>query len=164
MCGRRRGPIAAGCRVWANASWTNQPIDVGESYSCRCRFTRVKLGREIGGGKAAANVERRQVRNAKLRYHETAHFKIHVIPEGRDTGIYTFDATILGSRVSELGSVNATGFDPDNNRFYEGVFNIPIMSRGERCMVEIHNSTPHPCKFSTCEWIALVTGKARSLR
>ena len=162
--GVKLATITTGTSVVANGNWTNQPIYFGEPYNFRYRFTRFKLYKEIGGGKAAANVERTQVRNAKLRYHETAHFKVHVIPEGRDTGIYTFDATILGSRVSELGSVNATGFDPDNNRFYEGVFNIPIMSRGERCMVEIQNSTPHPCKFSTCEWIALVTGKARSLR
>jgi hypothetical protein len=162
--GVKLATITTGTSVVANGDWRNQPIYFGEPYNFRYRFTRFKLYKEIGGGKAAANVERTQVRNAKLRYHETAHFKIHVIPEGRDTGIYTFDATILGSRVSELGAINATGFDPDNNRFYEGVFNIPIMSRGERCMVEIHNETPHPCKFSTCEWIALLTGKARSLR
>ena len=162
--GVKLATITTGTSVVANGDWSGQPIYFGEPYNFRYRFTRFKLYKEIGGGKAAANVERTQVRNAKLRYHETAHFKVHVIPEGRNTGIYTFDATILGSRVSELGSINATGFDPDNNRFYEGVFNIPIMSRGERCMVEIHNDTPHPCKFSTCEWIALLTGKARSLR
>lgn len=156
--------ITSGTTMVATGNWSTQPIYFGEPYNFRYRFTRFKLYKEIGGGKAAANVERTQVRSAKLRYHETAHFKIHVIPEGRDTGIYTFDATILGSRASALGSSNPTGWDPDNNRFYEGVFNIPIMSRGERCMVEIHNDTPHPCKFSTCEWIALLTGKARSLR
>lgn len=156
--------ITSGTTMVATGDWSTQPIYFGEPYNFRYRFTRFKLYKEIGGGKAAANVERTQVRNAKLRYHETAHFKIHVIPEGRDTGIYTFDATILGSRASALGSSNPTGWDPDNNRFYEGVFNIPIMSRGERCMVEIHNDTPHPCKFSTCEWVALMTGKARSLR
>jgi hypothetical protein len=158
------GTVTSGTSITASGDWSSQPIYFGEPYNFRYRFTRFKLYKEIGGGKAAANVERTQVRNAKLRYHETAHFKIHVIPEGRDTGVYTFDATILGSRVSSLGSVYPTGYDSDNSRFYEGVFNIPIMSRGERCMVEIHNETPHPCKFSTCEWVALLTGKARSLR
>lgn len=158
------GSITSGTSISARGNWSTQPIYFGEPYNFRYRFTRFKLYKEIGGGKAAANVERTQVRNAKLRYHETAFFQIHVIPEGRDTGIYTFDGTVLGSRVSALGSANPTGFDPDTNRFYEGVFNIPIMSRGERCMVEIHNDTPHPCKFSTCEWVGLITGKARSLR
>ncbi|MFZ9569092.1 MAG: hypothetical protein ACO28M_04530 [Vulcanococcus sp.] len=156
--------ITSGSTVVARGNWSAQPIYFGEPYNFRYRFTRFKLYKEIGGGKAAANVERTQVRSASLRYHETGFFRIHVIPEGRDTGIYTFDATILGSRASTLGSINPTGWDSDNNRFYEGVFSIPIMSRGERCMVEIHNDTPHPCKFSTCEWIALLTGKARSLR
>ena len=158
------GSITSGATMTARGNWSTQPIYFGEPYNFRYRFTRFKLYKEIGGGKAAANVERTQVRNAKLRYHETAFFQIHVIPEGRDLGIYTFDGTVLGSRVSALGSANPTGFDPDTNRFYEGVFNIPIMSRGERCMVEIHNDTPHPCKFSTCEWVGLITGKARSLR
>ena len=158
------GSITSGTTMTARGNWSTQPIYFGEPYNFRYRFTRFKLYKEIGGGKAAANVERTQVRNAKLRYHETAFFQIHVIPEGRDLGIYTFDGTVLGSRVSALGSANPTGFDPDTNRFYEGVFNIPIMSRGERCMVEIHNDTPHPCKFSTCEWVGLITGKARSLR
>lgn len=158
------GSITSGTSITARGNWSTQPIYFGTPYNFRYRFTRFKLYKEIGGGKAAANVERTQVRNAKLRYHETAFFQIHVIPEGRDLGIYTFDGTVLGSRVSALGSANPTGFDPDTNRFYEGVFNIPIMSRGERCMVEIHNDTPHPCKFSTCEWVGLITGKARSLR
>lgn len=158
------GSITSGTTMTARGNWSTQPIYFGEPYNFRYRFTRFKLYKEIGGGKAAANVERTQVRNAKLRYHETAFFQIHVIPEGRDLGIYTFDGTVLGSRVSALGSANPTGFDSDTNRFYEGVFNIPIMSRGERCMVEIHNDTPHPCKFSTCEWVGLITGKARSLR
>lgn len=156
--------ITSGTSISANGNWSSQPVYFGVPYNFRYRFTRFKLYKEIGGGKAAANVERTQVRNAKLRYHETAFFKIHVIPEGRDTGIYTFDATILGSRNSSLGSAQPNGYSTDDNRFYEGVFNIPIMSRGERCMVEIQNDTPHPCKFSTCEWIALLTGKARGLR
>ena len=158
------GSITSGTSITARGNWSTQPIYFGTPYNFRYRFTRFKLYKEIGGGKAAANVERTQVRNAKLRYHETAFFQIHVILEGRDSGIYTFDGTVLGSRVSSLGSANPNGFDPDTNRFYEGVFNIPIMSRGERCMVEIHNDTPHPCKFSTCEWVGLITGKARSLR
>ena len=158
------GYVTTGTSITAQGDWSSQPIYFGVPYNFRYRFTRFKLYKEIGGGKAAANVERTQVRNAKLRYHETAFFKIHVIPEGRDVGIYTFDATILGSRNSALGSAQPNGYNTDDNRFYEGVFNIPIMSRGERCMIEIQNNTPHPCKFSTCEWIALLTGKARSLR
>jgi len=147
-----------------NGNWSGSPVWFGESYNFRYRFTRFKLYKEIGGGKAAANVERTQVRNAKLRYHETHYFEIHVFPEGRDVGKYKFDGTILGSRNSLIGTALPDGWDSDDERFYEGVFTFPIMSRGERCMVEIHNDTPHPCKFSTCEWVALITSKARSLR
>ena len=158
------GSATSGNQIIADGDWSGSPIYFGESYNFRYRFTRFKLYKEIGGGKAAANVERTQVRSAKLRYHESFFFEVHVFPEGRDTGIYKFDGAIVGSRNSTLGSALPSGWDTDRERFYEGVFNIPIMSRGERCMVEIHNDSPHPCKFSTCEWVALVTGKASALR
>tara|TARA_B100000212_G_scaffold111835_1_gene83242 strand:- start:15829 stop:18324 length:2496 start_codon:yes stop_codon:yes gene_type:complete len=158
------GSATSGTTIVADGDWSSSPVYFGESYTFRYRFTRFKLYKEIGGGKAAANVERTQVRHAKLRYHESHYFEVHVIPEGRDTGIYKFDGTVLGSRNSVLGSALPDGWTQDDERFFEGVFNIPIMSRGERCMVEIQNDTPHPCKFSTCEWVALVTGKAAAIR
>ena len=156
--------ITSGNTITASGNWANAPIFFGERYEFRYRFTKFKLYKEIGGGKAAANVERTQVRHAKLRYHETAYFDIEVTAERRDTSVYKFDGTVLGSRISKIGTALPNGYDPDDNRYKEGVFNIPIMSRGERCVVEIKNDTPHPCKFSTCEWVALITGKARALR
>lgn len=158
------GKATSGNQIVANGDWSAVPIYFGEIYNFRYRFTRFKLYKEIGGGKAAANVERTQVRHAKLRYHESHYFEVHVLPEGRNTGIYKFDGTILGSRDSTLGSALPNGWSIDDERIFEGVFNIPIMSRGERCMVEIQNDSPHPCKFSTCEWVALITGKASALR
>jgi hypothetical protein len=133
-------------------------------YDFAYRFTRFKLYKEIGGGKAAANVERTQVRHAKLRYHETSYFEIYVMAERRDTAVYKFDGTVLGSRNSSLGSAMPNGYDPETNRYFEGVFQIPIASKGENCIVEIHNDTIHPCKFSTCEWVGLITSQARSLQ
>ena len=156
--------ITSGNTMTASGNWAGAPIFFGESYEFRYRFTKFKLYKEIGGGKAAANVERTQVRHAKLRYHETAYFDIEVTAERRDTAVYKFDGTVLASRISKIGSALPNGYDPDDDRYKEGVFSVPIMSRGERCNVEIKNDTPHPCKFSTCEWVALITGKARALR
>jgi hypothetical protein len=135
----------------------------GEPYEFRYRFTRFKMMREIGGGKAAVNAMRTQVRHAKLRYHETGYFQVHVMPEHRSEGVYRFDGTVSAVRNARIGQVNST-YEPDTGRYFEGVFTIPIMSRGEQCMVEIRNSTPHPCKFSTCEWVALITGRAAALQ
>ena len=156
--------ITSGNTITASGNWAGAPIFFGESYEFRYRFTKFKLYKEIGGGKAAANVERTQVRHAKLRYHETAYFDIEVTAERRDTAVYKFDGTVLASRISKIGSALPNGYDSDDDRYKEGVFSVPIMSRGERCNVEIKNDTPHPCKFSTCEWVALITGKARALR
>ena len=153
-----------GNTITANGNWSTAPVFFGEAYNFRYRFTRFKLYKDIGGGKAAANVERTQVRHAKLRYHETSYFEIQVMAERRDAAVYKFDGTVLGSRNSTPGSALPNGFDPETNRYFEGVFQIPIASKGENCIVEIHNDTIHPCKFSTCEWVGLVTSQARSLQ
>ena len=162
--GVRLGSASSGNTIVANGDWSAAPVFFGEVYDFVYRFTRFKLYKEIGGGKAAANVERTQVRHAKLRYHETSYFEIYVMAERRDTAIYKFDGTVLGSRDSSLGSAMPNGYDPETNRYFEGVFQIPIASKGENCIVEIHNDTIHPCKFSTCEWVGLITSQARSLQ
>lgn len=158
------GSANNGNTIVANGDWSASPVFFGEAYDFVYRFTRFKLYKEVGGGKAAANVERTQVRHAKLRYHETSYFEIYVMAERRDTAVYKFDGTVLGSRNSALGSEMANGYDPETNRYFEGVFQIPIASKGENCIVEIHNDTIHPCKFSTCEWVGLITSQARSLQ
>ena len=159
------GTASSGTSITAEGNWSTTPIYFGEVFDFTYRFTKFKLYKEIGGGKAPGNVERTQVRHAKLRYHQTNYFEIHVKAERRDTAVYKFDGTILRVRDSTLGSLlPATGYDRDNDRFFEGVFRIPINSKGENCVVEIHNKTIHPCKFSTCEWVGLITSQARSMQ
>ena len=159
------GTASSGTSITAEGNWSTTPIYFGEVFDFAYRFTKFKLYKEIGGGKAPGNVERTQVRHAKLRYHQTNYFEIHVKAERRDTAVYKFDGTILRVRDSVLGNVlPATGYDRDNDRFFEGVFRIPINSKGENCVVEIHNKTIHPCKFSTCEWVGLITSQARSMQ
>jgi hypothetical protein len=157
------GEISSGNTIEARGDWSNADVFFGEPYEFRYRFTRFRLMREIGGGKAAVNMMRTQVRQAKLRYHESGFFQVKVLPEHRKPGLYTFDGTVTAVRNAQIGQVNGT-FQPDTARYFEGVFNIPILSRGNQCLVEILNDSPHPCKFSTCEWMALITGRARSLQ
>ena len=159
------GTASSGTSITAEGNWSTTPIYFGEVFDFTYRFTKFKLYKEIGGGQAPGNVERTQVRHAKLRYHQTNYFEIHVKAERRDTAVYKFDGTILRVRDSTLGNVlPATGYDRENDRFFEGVFRIPINSKGENCVVEIHNKTIHPCKFSTCEWVGLITSQARSIQ
>lgn len=153
---------SSGNTLVARGDWSAAEVFFGESFQFRYRFSRFKYMKEMGGGKASVNYMRTQVRSAKLRYHETGYFEIHVFPEYRAPGKYIFDGTVLAVRDSQIGQ--AASDDEDAQRYYEGVFNIPIMSRGNQCLVEIRNSTPHPCKFSTCEWAAILSGKARGLQ
>ena len=151
------GEADSGTTIKARGNWSAADVFAGEVYNFRYRFSRFKAMSEIGGGKAASNTTRTQVRQAKLRYHETGYFQIHVMPEHRTANQYTYDGTTAAVRGAVIGQ--PTTPEPDSQRFFEGVFNIPIMSKGERCIVEIHNPTPHPCKFSTCEWLGLASNK-----
>ena len=160
--GVRLGEATSGNTIVARGNWSAAEVYAGEPYEFRYRFTRFKMMREIGGGKAAVNAMRTQVRSAKLRFHETGYFQVHVLPEHRSEGVYRFDGATSAVRGAKIGAPAL--LDSSEPQYSEGVFNIPILSRGEQCAVEIRNSTPHPCKFSTCEWVALVTGRARSLQ
>lgn len=157
------GQASSGNTITARGNWSAAPVFFGEPFNFRYRFTRFKMMRDIGGGKAAANVLRTQIRHVKLRYHETYFFKVVVTAERRDPTSYTYDSTILGVRNSLIGNALDQA-ETEANRYAEGVFRIPMLSRGENAIVEIQNDTPHPCKFSTCEWVGLVTGQARGLQ
>jgi hypothetical protein len=158
------GQASSGNQIVANGDWSAAPVFFGEAFDFVYRFTRFKLYKEVGGGKVAANATRTQIRHAKLRYHESAYFEVRVMAERRDMALYKFDGTVLGSRNSVLGTAMPNGYDPEDKRYFEGVFQIPIASKGENCIVEIHNDTIHPCKFSTCEWVGLLSSQARSLQ
>lgn len=156
------GETASGTTVVARGDWSKADVYAGEPFEFRYRFSRFKYMREAGSGKAAANAARTQVRQAKLRYHETGYFQVHVLPEHRPEGVYVFDGSTMAVRGSEIGIP-----DPGTTntaRYFEGVFNIPVMSKGEQCMVEIRNMTPHPCKFSTCEWVGTIHTRARGMQ
>lgn len=152
------GSTSSGTQVVARGNWSTEDVWAGEKYEFRYRFSRFKLMQETGGGKAVRNVVRTQVRQAKLAYHETGFFQAVVIPENRKECIYTYDAMVLAVRASTAG--NPPAVRPDASRYYEGVFNIPIMSRGDRALVELRNDTPLPSKFSTCEWIGGISTRS----
>ncbi len=159
----KAGPVLLGSTsdsetVTARGDWSQEEVWAGGKYEFRYRFSRFKYMTEVGGGKAVKNVWRTQVRMAKLAFHESGFFQIKTMPEKRKEGLYTYDGAQIAVRNSTIGTPPT--FDPDPPRNYEGVFNIPIMGRGDRVMVEILNDTVHPCKFSTCEWIGGVSSRS----
>ena len=152
------GSTDSGNTVVARGDWSAEEVWAGEKYEFRYRFSRFKLMQDIGGGKSVRSSVRTQVRQAKLAYHESGFFQVKTLPEHRSEGLYTFDGTTIAVRDSSIGNPA----DPSNNspRYFEGVFNVPIMGRGDRVLVELSNNTPHPSKFSTVEWIGMVTSRS----
>ena len=141
--GIRVASATSGSTITARGNWTAAQLFFGETYQFLYEFTRFKAMREIGGGKVAMNEMRTQVRNAKVRYHDTGYFEAIVTPEGRAESVYRF-----------------TSPGPSG----EGVFTIPIMSEGRRARVQLRNGTARPCKFTTAEWVGSITGRARSMQ
>ena len=154
---------SSGTTLTARGNWSTAPVVFGELYLFRYRFTRFKLYQEANGGRTANNTMRTQVRHAKLRYHSTRYFEAWVTAERREPAMYGFGGIVLGSRLSQLGSNISNDIDVATPRYMEGVFQIPIMSRGENAIVELRNNTAAPCQFSSCDWVGLLTGQAKSL-
>lgn len=151
----------SGTTLVAEGDWSTAQVFAGETFLFRYRFTRFKAYRDVGGGKVALNVDRTQVRHAKVRFHETGFFKAVVTTDRRDPMEYVYSGTVLGSNNSVVG------WDPELSPAIggrAGVFRIPVLSRGERAIVELQNETPLPCKFSTVEWVGEVTSLARGRR
>lgn len=163
--GRLLGRALAGATtITAKGDWRNKNIAIGQPYEFRYRFSRFKLMADAGSGKVASNTARTQVRHAKLRYHDTTFFKVEVTAERRETAVYKFDGMILGQRNSQVGSALGQGLDIEDRSFFEGVFTIPIASRGETCRVELVNNTPNPCMFSSLGWLATITNQASPIQ
>jgi hypothetical protein len=152
------GSTDNGTTVVARGDWSLEDVWAGEKYEFRYRFSRFKLMQDIGGGKSVRSSVRTQVRQAKLGYHESGFFQVKTLPEHRSEGLYTFDGTTIAVRGSSIG--NPAVMSDAAPRYYEGVFNVPIMGRGDRVLVELLNNTPHPSKFSTVEWIGMVTSRS----
>jgi metal-sulfur cluster biosynthetic enzyme len=146
------GAASSGNTITARGDWSAAQVWFGELYPFRYRPSRFKAMRTQGGGQVASNTLRAQIRQARLRYHETGYFQVRVTPTGnRDEAVYTFP----GSTVGLLQGVD---------QGQEGVFRIPMFGRGENITVTIENDTAHPCKFSSMEWTGLITGKGRAVQ
>ena len=162
--GKLLGSASSGNTITARGDWSGKDVVFGEAFEFRYRFSRFKLMRDQGGGRVSSNVDRTQVRHARLRYHDTSFFKAEVTAERRATAVYTFDGWQLGVRNSQVGSTLGRGLDIEDRQYFEGVFSIPIQARGESCIVELKNDTPNPCMFSGCDWIAQITSRAQALQ
>ena len=124
------GSTDGGNTITARGDQPNGVVAAGEPYLFRYRFTKFKMVREIGGGKAAVNSVRTQIRNAKIRYHETGYFQVRTLPEHRTEGLYTYDGTVSAVRNAAIGAPPPGAVNPDTPRYFEGVFTVPIYGQG----------------------------------
>ena len=158
------GETSSGRRITAREDWRGKAIYFGEAYQFLYRFTRFKLYRDAGDGRVPGNVGRVQVRHARLRYHGSFYFEAHVMAERRDAAVYTYTGKTLDVLGSVVGDEVFPVTEPRPARYLDGLFTIPIQSRGDSCIVELRSDSPDPCQFTTCEWVGLAFSKAKAVR
>jgi hypothetical protein len=158
------GETCDGNAISAGGDWRDAAVWFGQLYPFLYVFNDPMLFREIGGGKAASNVETVQLRHALLRYHRTQFFEVVVQAERREQAVYTFDGVILKSRYSKIGEDPGDAFEPGDGRLATGAFRIPIYARGDRVVLSIVNDTAKPCRFTTLEWVGAIKATASRLQ
>jgi len=141
-----------GRTITARGNWVGAPVVFGTVYRFRYAFSGFRLP-DSGNGMPSPNRRRVRVRRAFLRYHNTHYFKVLVQPERRTASEYEFDATVLDSRVSQVGSQLGQGLDVDNPSLFEGVYQFPVMADGARVLVELISDAAAPCQFLSVEWV-----------
>lgn len=155
------GTVETAGTFTAQNDWSDKVVVFGRPIEFRYRMTRFKAYQNVNDGLVARNAYRTQIRKAVLRYHDSEYFEAHVFLEGRRPAVYRFAPTprhrnnLVGRPAWDYEQYEADAWQR------QGVFSIPIQSRGDQAQVELRSRVPRPCKFVSVEWVGLVTSKAR---
>jgi hypothetical protein len=94
---------------------------------------------------------RLQLQRLLVRYKDSGSFRIEVTPQARSTFSYTWNGKRLGDSSFIIGVPSVAS----------GTFNVPIMSRSDRVIVELVNDSFLPVSFQSAEWVAEFTPKSK---
>jgi len=134
--------------ITATGDYSAGEVYVGVKYSSRSRlsepFVRADDTQPILDGRV-------QLKRLLLRYTNSGSFHIEVTPQGRETYDYVWNGKRLGDASLLIGSPTLAG----------GTFQVPIMSRSDRVVVELVNDSYLPSAFQSAEWVAEFTPKSK---
>ena len=152
----------AGLQVLGTSQPTTSTVEVvGDFSESECilgieytkRFTLsplfVRTSRQQGGSVSRLG-GRLQIRNIKFSYSDSSFFSVEVTPKARST--YTRDFTApIGAEESVLGSSIPR----------DGVFSVPVMSRGNDTTITVTSSSFLPFAITSAEWEGFFHSRAR---
>ena len=124
----------------------------GRRYVMRYRFSPLVIRENTAGGSPSAVTSGRvQVRQMLLNYANTGYFRVEVTPLGGQTFSYVFSGRILGSAQNVVGSA----------AIETGSFKFPVVAKNDQVTVDLVNDSFLPCSFTSAEWEAMFTTRAR---
>ena len=115
---------------------------VGEPYEMHYRFANQRLTESPGQGSELIS-GRLQLKHFYIKFEDTGFMKVEVTPDNNTTSTYEL-TTIVGTDESIIGS---TTLDT-------GTFKVPIMSRADRVIIDVKNSTHLPTNLTSAEYEA----------
>jgi hypothetical protein len=124
----------------------------GDAYVGRPFTTRVQLSEPFMRDKSGSPIldGRLQLKRLLVRYANSGAFRVEVTPQARDTFTYVNSGKRLGDASFLIGSPAVS----------TGSFNVPIMSRSDRVIVELVSDSYLPCSFQSADWVAEYTAKS----
>jgi hypothetical protein len=145
---------ANGTAITLRGDWRDRKLLMGHTYDRHYEFSPFFIrAPEAGGGVSADASGRLQLRYLAVDYTRAAYFQVEVAPRGRTPYVKTFSGRTLGVQSGALGSSDLA----------TGRVRIPIMARNTDVTITIKSDSHLPSGFTSAEWEALFTTRARKV-
>tara|TARA_R100000808_G_scaffold17634_1_gene38922 strand:+ start:16246 stop:18537 length:2292 start_codon:yes stop_codon:yes gene_type:complete len=132
---------------------TSKNYHVGIPYTFEYHYSQQFLRDGERGAQVPVQDGRLQLRYMSLLYLNTAQFEVTVEPTNKPIKTYKFTGRVLGSSGNIIGQ---TSYDT-------GEFRFPVFSKNDEVEIKIKNDTPFNSSFSSTEWEAMYTPKAKRI-
>ncbi len=141
--------------ITVSGDLTSRKLWIGDQFSFTYTLNKPYLKvQSEGGTRGNAGSGRFQVRHGNLTYDNSVSFKVVVTPEGRSARTYKFDSRSLNTSGFTLGGPQT---------LKDGVFKVPIKSKGDIVDIKIINDTPFPSCILTMEYEATYHSRFKQL-
>lgn len=123
---------------------------VGIPYTMSYTFSKLLFQAAQGQSKTPSAAGKLMLKSASLFYANTAHFKVKVTPEHRETHTTVFNPNIINSTTIDL-------------QLDEGHFRVPVFSQSNDTTITIENASALPSNFQSVEFEAYAHQRSKRI-
>lgn len=138
--------LTAGALHASNAT----SVWVGIPYTMSYTFSKLLFQSAQGQSKTPSAAGKLMLKSASLFYANTAHFKVKVTPEHRETHTNVFNPNIINSTTIGL-------------TFDTGHFRVPVFSQADDTTITIENASALPSNFQSVEFEAYAHQRSKRI-